>query len=69
MNTPEDMRWLRETHLPKMEYRFHSALLIGNEDSPEEIHLFEEQDPLYTDDFQQWDWDYEENIFYKVSDF
>ncbi len=67
MNTPEDMRWLRETLLPQMEYRFHSALVIGNEDAPEEILLFVNQDPLYTDDPQKWEWDEEDEVFYKVS--
>lgn len=58
-NDPEDMLWLYETHLPATTPRvFRSAMLYGNLDAPEQIHLFlcaephydEVADSIYLDD-------------------
>ncbi len=54
LSTPEDCQWLRETHLRGFSPpEFLSYLLIGNEDSPEELHLYKSTDPLYTDKFSR----------------
>ena len=45
INTPDDMKWLRDVHLPRLSSKFHSALLFGNEDSPDQIHVYEAEDP------------------------
>jgi hypothetical protein len=49
MNEPEDCQWLWETKLGKREDLkppiFESFLLFGNEDAPDKVQLFSEQDP------------------------
>jgi hypothetical protein len=49
LNTPEDMEWLRETHLPGLSNRFNSALIFGNEDSPDTIQVYLDAEPRVTD--------------------
>lgn len=51
LNTQEDMAWLIEVHLAnRPEFKqFKSAILYGNEDSPEKVELFFDSDPLITD--------------------
>ncbi len=46
---PEDMKWLRETHLPELPEKFKSALVYGNEDSPDKIVVYEDEDPRFDD--------------------
>ena len=58
MNSPEDMEWVRYMvegfeNLPK----FESAVIYGNEDSPNRIDLYESNDPLYTDSFIRYEMD------------
>lgn len=54
LSTPADCQWLRETHLREFSPpEFSSCLLIGNEDSPEELRLYKSADPLYTDEFSR----------------
>ncbi len=52
LDTPDDMEWLLEVHLPKLAKRFlnGSALLFGNEDLPSKIYIYESNTPLVTDD-------------------
>jgi len=54
INTPEDMAWLRETHLPNLHARFESAIIYGNEDSPDQIECYITQDPELTDFPEIW---------------
>lgn len=58
INSPEDVRWLRETHLaapnlhnlkPADLPTFESALLTGNEDCPDAIALYADREPLFHD--------------------
>ena len=52
LDTPSDMKWLRETHLKKRVPRvkqYKSAVIIGNEDFPREIRLYRKVSPRYTD--------------------
>lgn len=37
--TPEDVKWLREVHLPKDAPQFRYAVLTGNEDCPIRVEL------------------------------
>ena len=47
-----DMKWLREVHLPKLPAKYKSAVIYGNEDSPEQIEVFVKKNPLVTDSFR-----------------
>ena len=50
INSSDDISWLKENHLQDLEYEnFNSAIIYGNEDSPEKIELFEKLEPLHTD--------------------
>lgn len=49
INEPEDMRWLREVHLPGLSPRFKSAVISGNEDYPSSIAVYVEREPAYDD--------------------
>lgn len=49
LNTVEDMRWLRQVHLPLLPAEFHSAVVSGNEDSPDRIDVYFRTDPLISD--------------------
>lgn len=48
INTPDDMDWLRDTHLPKLpkHYVKGSAVIHGNEDCPDRIDVYTNQDPF-----------------------
>ncbi len=72
-NTPEDVQWLRETHLSPKYARgtvpvFASYQLEGNEDCPERLTLFADVEPLVTDrpvavfTYQDEDGTYKENV-------
>jgi hypothetical protein len=41
----EDMGWLRDVHLPGLSKKFHSALIFGNEDSPDRIQVYHLENP------------------------
>ena len=49
INTAEDMRWLREVHLPRLPAKYKSAIIVGNEDFPDRIEVYARRDPLVTD--------------------
>lgn len=49
LNTADDMKWLRDVHLPRLSKKFKSAVIYGNEDYPEMIEVYEKRDPLVTD--------------------
>jgi hypothetical protein len=50
-NDKADCLWVRCTHLRHVEHVpfFRSFVLIGNEDCPEAIYLYRDEDPLVTD--------------------
>ncbi len=53
LSTPDDIGWLIDTHLKDFPHywdRIGSAILRGNEDAPDEVILYESQDPLSDDD-------------------
>lgn len=57
LNEPDDVQWLKDTALagvPGLPF-FASFVLIGNEDAPEELHLYTSRDPLYSDTFTRVD--------------
>lgn len=39
LNSREDIKWLKETHLPKNAPKFKCAVLFGNEDCPSRVIL------------------------------
>lgn len=41
----EDMKWLRDVHLPSLPKKYKSALIFGNEDFPDLIQAYEDADP------------------------
>lgn len=50
INTRSDMKWLSDVHFGgRLPTRFKSAIIYGNEDWPNEIHLYTKKDPLHTD--------------------
>jgi hypothetical protein len=51
INEPEDMRWLRDVHLPGLSHSFKSAVIIGNEDYPSSIRVYLEREPAYDDPY------------------
>ena len=50
INGDEDMQWLRDVHIPNLAKKYKSAVIVGNEDAPERIEVFEDEDPDYDDD-------------------
>lgn len=51
LNNPEDCDWLRSVHLAgRTDLKFGSFILIGNEDAPDEVHLYPDPWPLATDE-------------------
>ncbi len=56
MNEPDDVQWLKETHLkgvplPFKYERFHAFVLQGNEDAPHAVNLYASIDPNHDDDY------------------
>jgi len=52
INGHDDMEWLRDVHLPKLDIRkYKSAIVYGNEDYPTRIDVFESRDPQTSDGY------------------
>lgn len=56
INTPEDIQWLKETALkgvplPQTFQDFKFAYVVGNQDAPQYVDLFQKHDPMLTDDY------------------
>lgn len=49
INTADDMRWLRDVHLPRLSSKYKSAMIVGNEDYPDRIEIYERRDPRVSD--------------------
>lgn len=49
LDKPEDIQWLRETHLKNVPNlpAFKSAIIVGNEDCPERIVCYKFKSPRY----------------------
>lgn len=45
LNSPEDMKWLREVHLHGLPSEYESAVVHGNEDSPSKIETYRSLNP------------------------
>lgn len=58
LNDPDDMKWLFEVHISRQDEwkpdrpmdHYQSAVMYGNEDSPERIELFYDTRPHYEDE-------------------
>jgi len=46
---PMDMQWLKDVHMPDLPDNAKSAWMIGNEDAPNSIKVFDKVCPLITD--------------------
>lgn len=49
INTADDMRWLRDVHLPRLPAKYKSAVIVGNEDYPDRIDVYERRAPRVSD--------------------
>ena len=49
INDADGMRWLRDVHLPGLPSKFKSAIVVGNEDYPTRIEVYERREPRTTD--------------------
>jgi hypothetical protein len=49
LNSAADMIWLKSTHIPDLSLAYQSAVLYGNEDSPDRVDAYLAVDPLATD--------------------
>lgn len=49
LNTPADMKWLREVHLHGLPPKYESAVVHGNEDSPFQIEVYLNSEPSIHD--------------------
>lgn len=45
LNTPEDMKWLRDVHIPGLPSEYEAAVVHGNEDSPSQIEAYLNANP------------------------
>ncbi|MDQ3300608.1 MAG: hypothetical protein M3619_28845 [Myxococcota bacterium] len=43
------MRWLRDVHLPRLPAKYKSAVIVGNEDYPDRIEVYDRRDSHVTD--------------------
>ena len=50
LETPEDIEWLRSTHIPTLAADVLVVVLDGNEDSPERCACYTSQNPYYAAD-------------------
>jgi len=48
INSTDDRRWLRDTHLPTDAPAFGAAVIEGNEDAPTRVTLYARTEPLVT---------------------
>lgn len=49
LNTSEDMKWLRDVHLPTLPKKYESAVVHGNEDFPTQIEAYLPPNPTVSD--------------------
>ena len=52
INSEDDMQWLFDVHIVNnlmIDWKPRSAVIIGNEDSPDEIRLYPRRKPLVSD--------------------
>ena len=54
LNTMDDIAWLREVHLFDLSKDCKSAMLYGNEDSPDQIECYLSKDPTINDWPEIW---------------
>lgn len=66
INDSEDMEWLLTVHLPLVERYFlkGSAILVGNEDCPDQIRLYAAKEPKITDKAHVYGYDPDLERFY-----
>lgn len=45
LNSSEDMKWLRDVHIPGLPPEYEAAVVHGNEDSPSKIEVYQNANP------------------------
>jgi len=56
INSAEDMQWLKDVHIHNLSDDARSAIIIGNEDAPYSIKVYDKVDPLVTDTPRLYVW-------------
>ena len=54
LNTAEDLQWLKDTHFPNLPETAKCVILMGNEDSPEQFHVYTDENPLMNDEYMTY---------------
>lgn len=49
LNTPEDMKWLRDVHLQGLPPEYETEVVHGNEDFPSRIEAYKTPNPTTND--------------------
>lgn len=49
LNTPDDVAWVRDIHLPKLPHDVGCVVLVGNEDCPDGFMAYQAREPLLDD--------------------
>ena len=54
INTLEDIQWLKDVHIPDLPDTARSAVILGNDDWPESIHVYTSTDPDVDDPYEEY---------------
>ena len=54
INTSDDMKWLKDVHIPDLPDNAQSAVIVGNEDCPESIKIYTSQEPRFDDSYSEY---------------
>lgn len=49
LDTPDDIEWLRDVHIPNLPANIRSAIVYGNEDAPDRVEVYERAEPVVSD--------------------
>lgn len=63
----EDMKWLRDVHLPRLGKSYKSAVIYGNEDWPTRIEVYKRAQPYYHDPFVVYEPD-SDGVYHRVGE-
>ena len=66
LDTDEDMKWLRDVHLPRLQAKYKSAIIYGNEDAPDRIEVYAARAPVVTDEPLVFEPD-DEGVYHQVA--
>jgi hypothetical protein len=49
INSADDMQWLKDVHIPSLPDDARSAIIIGNEDAPDSVEVYDSVNPHIKD--------------------